>query len=173
MRLFHVSEEPGIARFEPRKPLRKDLDPDVGLIWALDEAHLPNFLTPRDCPRIGCRAGRETTDADRNRFFSAAGTEHLLVIEGAWLDRLRNTSLYLYEFDPGDFVLQDAVAGYYVATKTQRPMAVHRVDDLLGELIARGVEVRIVRNLWAMADVVRTSTLHWSLCRMAHAQPRP
>ena len=87
--------------------------------------------------------------------------------------RLRNTSLYLYEFNTEDFVLQDAVAGYYVAKKTQIPAAVHKVDDLLGELIARGVEVRIVRNLWDMADAVRASTLYWSLCRMAHAQPRP
>ena len=48
MRLFHVSEESGIRVFEPRIPLRKDLDQTVGLVWAIDEKRLPNFLTPRD-----------------------------------------------------------------------------------------------------------------------------
>lgn len=32
MRLFHVSEESGIRVFEPRIPLRKDLDQTVGLV---------------------------------------------------------------------------------------------------------------------------------------------
>ena len=36
MRLFHVSEESGIRVFEPRIPLRKDLDQTVGLVWAID-----------------------------------------------------------------------------------------------------------------------------------------
>ena len=52
MRLFHVSEEENIEVFEPRLPNRNDLDKNVGLVWAIDEARLPNFLTPRDCPRI-------------------------------------------------------------------------------------------------------------------------
>lgn len=48
MRLFHVSEEPDIKVFEPRLPTRKDLNQNIGLVWAIDEARLPNFLTPRD-----------------------------------------------------------------------------------------------------------------------------
>ena len=43
MRLFHVSEEADIRRFEPRRPTRVDLDPETGLVWAIDEKHLPNF----------------------------------------------------------------------------------------------------------------------------------
>lgn len=49
MRLFHVSEEPDIKVFVPRLPTRKDLDQNVGLVWAIDDARLPNFLTP---PRL-------------------------------------------------------------------------------------------------------------------------
>ena len=52
MCLYHVSEEPNIQVFKPRLPERKDLDQNIGLVWALDEARLPNFLTPRDCPRV-------------------------------------------------------------------------------------------------------------------------
>ena len=62
MRLFHVSEEGNIGVFHPRLPLRKDLPADVGLVWAIDEKHLPNFLTPRNCPRVcfhDCNLHRE------------------------------------------------------------------------------------------------------------------
>lgn len=40
---------------------------------------------------------------------------------------MRNTTLYLYEFDIDDFELQDDVAGYYVAKTTQIPKAKYRV----------------------------------------------
>lgn len=70
------------------------------------------------------------------------------------------------------FELQDEVAGYYVAKSTQRPKAMFIVDDLFSELIKRNVEVRIVDNLWYIADEVKASTLNWSLCRMAYALPR-
>ena len=52
MRLFHVSEQANIGEFVPRCPARGDLDPAVALVWAIDEARLPNYLTPRDCPRV-------------------------------------------------------------------------------------------------------------------------
>ena len=48
MRLFHVSEDADIEIFHPRIPARSDLDKNVGLVWAIDEERLPNFLTPRD-----------------------------------------------------------------------------------------------------------------------------
>lgn len=69
MRLFHVSEEENIQLFEPRLPKRNDLDKSVGLVWAIDEARLPNFLTPRDCPRVAYHAGKNTSEADKKKFF--------------------------------------------------------------------------------------------------------
>lgn len=51
MRLFHVSEESNIEIFVPRKPSGNDIDKSAGLVWSVSEACLPNFLTPRDCPR--------------------------------------------------------------------------------------------------------------------------
>jgi hypothetical protein len=107
LRLFHVSEEPDIRVFEPRIPTRKDLDPTVGLVWAIDEAHLPNFLTPRDCPRVAYHAGVQTTEEDRRRFFTSSENSYAVVIEARWFSVLRNTTLFLYEFDPRDFRLQD------------------------------------------------------------------
>ena len=147
MRLFHVSEDPDITVFHPRLPTRRDLDPSVGLVWAIDEAHLPNFLTPRDCPRVTFHIRPETTEDDRRRFFSSDTVHHAVIIEHDWFDRMRTTTLYLYEFDPSDFVMQDEIAGYYIAATAQTPIARHVIDDLPGELIARGVELRITDNL--------------------------
>lgn len=173
MRLFHISEEPEIQVFEPRLPKRRDLNQEVGLVWAIDEARLPNFLTPRDCPRVTYHVGGFTTEYDKERFFSSSSMTHAIVIESKWFHAMKNTSLYLYEFDPKDFVLQDEVAGYYVATVSQYPIAKYVLTDLFTELIKRNVEIRITDHLWDIADEVKKSTLNWSLCRMGNATPRP
>ena len=85
---------------------------------------------------------------------------------------MKNTTLYLYEFDPSDFELQDAVAGYYVAKSTQVPIGKYHIDDLFAALFQRGVELRIVENLWPLRNRVLGSSLNFSFCRMAFAQPR-
>jgi hypothetical protein len=171
-RLFHVSEEAGIGVFAPRIPVRADLDQKTGLVWAITEACLPNFLTPRDCPRVTYHIGAQTAQADIARFFTP-GHRHAVCIEGAWFARMRNTRLYAYEFDPSDFYLQDAAAGYYVSERAQTPVAVHAIPDLFQALFDRNVEVRIIGNLWALADAVVQSTLIYSNCRMRNAAPRP
>ncbi len=99
MRLFHVSEEPDIECFEPRLPSHRDLDLSIGLVWAISEDKLSNFLTPRNCLRVGYHVNARTSDADRQRFFTAQTAEHALVIEQKWLHTLQNTILYIYEFN--------------------------------------------------------------------------
>lgn len=172
MRLFHVSEEPDIQLFEPRKHSRNDLDKDLKLVWAIDELRVPNFLTPRNCPRIAYHIGENTTSHDIAKYFSSATISHTLIIENKWFVPMKETTLYLYEFDPSGFELQDPIAGYYVATSLQKPIAKHKVDDLFAALFERNVEIRIVDNLWGIADEIVTTTLNWSLCRMGFAQPR-
>ena len=49
-RLFHVSEDPTIARFEPRPVASPDSGVTGDAVWAVAESHLPNYLLPRDCP---------------------------------------------------------------------------------------------------------------------------
>lgn len=68
MRLFHVSEEANIEVFYPRTLKRNDLDKNIGLVWAIDEERLPNFLTPRDCPRVAYHIGKNTSEVDKRRF---------------------------------------------------------------------------------------------------------
>lgn len=172
MRLFHISEEDNIRIFKPRIPDRDDLDKTVGLVWAIDEERLPNFLTPRNCPRVTYHIGRNTSEMDKQKFFSSTTLSHVVIIEGKWFEIMRTTTLYLYEFDTDDFELQDNVAGYYVAKTAQVPKAKYELNDLLLELIKRNVEIRIVDNLWNIADKVKMSTLNWSLCRMGYAQSR-
>ena len=172
MRIFHVSEEPDIKEFYPRLPSRTDLDPTVGLVWALDESHLPNFLTPRDCPRVCFQAGPETSAEDRASFFTSDTAKYVVIIEHGWFSRMASATLYLYEFDPAGFTLQDSSAGYYVATTPQKPIARHKVDDLFAELFCRGVELRVTDDLWQIGERVKGSTLVWSLCRMGNAKPR-
>ncbi len=173
MRLFHVSEEPDIREFLPRFPQRKDLDPKIGLVWAVDEFHLPNFLTPRNCPRVAYHVGEKTTKADQSAFFSSNTTRYAIVIESKWVPAMLSASLYLYEFPTEDFVLQDAAAGYYISKNKQVPIAKYEITDPFAQLMARNVEIRIADHLWDIADRVKESTLDWSLCRMAFAKPRP
>lgn len=71
MRLFHVSEEAQIERFVPRIPQRDDLDKNIGLVWAIDEARLPNYLLPRNCPRVTYHVGKNTNESDMKKFFSS------------------------------------------------------------------------------------------------------
>lgn len=172
MLLFHVSEEPDIQVFKPRLPTRSDLDQTVGLVWAIDEARLPNFLTPRDCPRVAYHIGSQTTDFDKKQFFSSSSVSHAIVVEKQWFHTMKNTTLYLYEFNTEDFILQDKIAGYYVSTTTQYPKKKYVLTDLFSELLERNVEIRITDNLWDIADAVKASTLNWSLCRMGNAAPR-
>lgn len=68
---------------------------------------------------------------------------------------MANTTLYLYEFDTREFKLQDDIAGYYVAKITQYPKEKYILTNLFAELFRRNVEVRIVDNLWDIADAVR------------------
>ena len=81
-----------------------------------------------------------------------------------------DTVLHLYEFNPGEFTLQDDIAGYYVSSSVQIPVAEYEIKNPLQALIDRGVEVRFTARLWEAAGEVKASTLNWSLCRMGYAQ---
>src|SRR5262245_7545853 len=66
--LFHISEEAGIERFEPR-PSKYTDEP---VVWALDADRLRNYLVPRDCPRVTYYASRTTTAANVERFLGSS-----------------------------------------------------------------------------------------------------
>ena len=171
MRLFHVSEDPNVEIFHPRFPRREELDQNVGLVWSLTEPAMPNWLFPRDCPRVGYRVCENVTDDDKAKFFTS-GARHVVAIENDWHERQLNATLYVYEFDPTNFYY-DEVAAFYVSQKSEKPINMVMYNDLYAELFRRDVEVRIVENLWPLRDAVLESSLKtWSFCRMMNAKPR-
>ncbi len=170
MRLFHVSEEENIEIFIPRIPYREDMDKSKGLVWALTEEHLPQFLTPRECPRVTYRIIDSTTQDDIDKFFSS-DARYCITIEHGWYKSMANTSLYVYEFDVSNFYFDDR-AGFYVSDRTEKFISKVQYNDLFDELFKRNVEIRMIRNLWDLADDIKNSTLKYSICDMANALPR-
>jgi len=165
-RLFHVSEEAGIARFEPRPNYRVAGE----MVWAVDEAHLVNFLTPRDCPRITYRAGPRTTPQDAQRFL--AGAPCVVAFEAAWLERVRACTLHIYEMPAGGFEPELAAAGYWISREAVTPVAARAEPDLLGALARAGAEVRVLQAFWPLCDAVAGSSLEFSIIHKEQAAPR-
>jgi hypothetical protein len=164
--LFHISEQSDIARFDPR-PSEYAAEP---VVWAIEERRLGNYLLPRDCPRVTYYAGIETTVADVEHFLGSSLT--VVAIERAWLERVRSSSLFCYHMPSGTFECFDACAGYFVSRVAVVPTGVEFVSDPLAELVARGVELRILPNLWFLRDAVVSSSLQFSIIRMRNAASR-
>ncbi len=171
-RLYHVSDQPNIPVFEPR-PVRaghphESLPP---VVWAVGERLLHNYLLPRECPRVTFYATADSDPADVARLLDVTAARHVVAIESGWLDALCATTLWLYEL-PDTFELVDPIAAYYVSQEAVRPLAVQRVDDLLGELARRDVELRVTPSLWPLHDAVLASSLPFSFIRMGNAKGR-
>lgn len=164
--LFHVSEESGIGRFEPRAS-KYAKEP---VVWAIDAGRLHNYLVPRECPRVTFYAGGGTAPADVERFLGSSPA--VVAVESGWLGRLRACRLYCYHLPPETFECIDAGAGYFVSRAPVAPARVEVFDDLMAELLKRGVELRFVPSLWPLHDAVAASTLQFSIIRMRNALPR-
>ena len=167
-RLFHVSEEMRIARFEPR-PSPSTLDLGT-CVWSICETHLGNYLLPRDCPRVCFRRGPQTTEADAERFLQ--GASHVVAFEAAWLADVRAARLALYEMPPQSFFEADAEAGYWISRDAVEPLGMTIVEDSLAALTGSGAEVRVLPDLWPLRDAVVASSLRFSIIRYRNARPR-
>jgi len=164
--LFHVSEESGIQLFQPR-PSKYVNEP---VVWAIDADRLRNYLLPRECPRVTYYAGSQTASDDVLKFLGSSRA--VVAVESDWFERLRSCRLFCYHLRPDSFVCLDECAGYFVSRQPVVPAQVEVFDDLVGELLKRGVELRIVPSLWTLRDSVVASTLQFSLIRMHNARPR-
>jgi hypothetical protein len=164
--VYHISEEAGIGRFEPRRATGVD-EP---VVWAVDGGRLRNYLLPRDCPRVTFFAGKLTEPADIERFLGSS--EAVVAFEASWLERVRRTRLYCYHLPGQSFTCVDQCAGYFHGKESVEPERVEIIDDLLSALTARGVEIRILPSLWALHDAVVESTLSYSIIRMRNARSR-
>lgn len=173
MRLFHFSEDPAIARFEPR-PVRTPSPRPPGrdwlngpLVWAIDEAHQPMYLFPRDCPRILLWPLATTRAADRAAWWGQSQARMLAYVEQGWLAALSGARLYRYELPAEPFECLDD-AGMWVSRRAVTPRAVIEITDLSEALAAHDVELRVVDSLAPLRGVWDTS-LHASGIRLRNA----
>jgi len=164
--LFHISEQGGIEIFEPRWSETAG----ESVVWAIDDDHVGNYLVPRDCPRVTYYAGPQTVTADVTQFLGKSRA--VMAVESAWFERLRSCQLFCYHLPPDSFECLDECAGYFVSRLPVVPARIEAIDDLIGNLLQRGVELRFVPNLWLLHDAVLASTLQFSMIRMRNAQPR-
>ena len=171
LHLFHVSEEPDIAIFNPRTVPSPDTGVTGDVVWAIDEDHLPNYLVPRDCPRVTFKVGPKTSERDIAGFFDNTDARHMIVIEQAWLQRLVNAVLYVYELPAAPFELADTSAGYHISRHAIMPTNVREIRNPVAEIMQRKCEIRFVPNLWSIRDGIVQSTLDYSIIRMRNAQP--
>ena len=162
--LFHISEEADIHEFQPR-PSEYTVEP---VVWAIDADRLRNYLLPRECPRVTYYAGPQTTTADRERLLGSSPA--VVAIERDWLERVQRCRLYCYHLPPQTFECIDECAGYFVSRVSVTPTRVEALEDPVSELQRRGVDLRVLPNLWPLRDVVVASSLKFSIIRMRHSR---
>src|SRR4051812_27429179 len=117
-------------------------------VWAVDEVHLPNYLLPRQCPRV-CWATRSESAA-----LLASPAGRVIAVEHGWMSELTQATLHVHELDPSGFTLLDAAAGYWINEGDVPVHEVQRIDDCLAALAERAVELRATTSLWPYADAV-------------------
>ena len=164
--LFHLSEQAGIERFEPRDSTYTSYP----VVWAISADRLCNYLVPRDCPRVTFYAGPDTTAEDANRFLGESCA--VVAIESNWFGQIKSCRLYCYHLPPDTFECLDQCAGYFVSRAAVVPKHVEVFDNLISELLKRNVEIRFMRSLWSLRDAVVASTLQFSIIRMRNAAAR-
>ena len=165
--LWHVSENPEIARFEPHiSATAAEREP---LVWAIDTRHLPLYWFPRDCPRGTFWAAAETAAEDAERLLGGSSRVH--VIEESWLDRMRTTTVIAYRLPEERFEPHPDVGGYWISRAAAEPVETERLDDLVGRHERAGIELRALPNLWPLWNDVAASTLEFSGMRLRYAAP--
>ena len=170
-KLFHVSEERGIQTFFPRPPPSPDAGVVCDAVWAIDEAHLPNYLLPRDCPRVTYDARAETTPEELAHFFGSSRARRIVAIEEAWRVRISECHLYLYRLPDETFEIADSNAGYFISRSAVAPLSVTTVGDPLQLMAELDAEYRFFDDLWPLRNAVIASSLEFSIIRWRNARP--
>lgn len=167
--LWHFSENPEISEFRPQ--VAKTADISTPLVWAVQDAHQCDFWFPRECPRMLFWPKGEQIGTAPKAVLSGATRVH--AIEWAWLERVRTAVVYRYGFDPAAFRPHEDPPWYWLADRTIRPMVIEPVTDLLKRHDDAGIELRVVRNLWPLVDLVVDSGCGFSGIRLRNAMGRP
>lgn len=161
-----MSEFGDIECFIPQPSPNASPYPGAPVVWAIDELHLPNYLLPRDCPRVCFYATAESRQEDVERLLGASNARHVVAIEFAWLEIVLEKSIWVYELDEATFEVFDAGAGYHVSRESVYPSHVRNIECPFIELLASGAELRIVNDLLSLQEIVVSSSLQFSCIRM-------
>ena len=173
VRLYHISDKPGIKRFDPRPAPSKSAKQEGEMVWAIDYEHLHNYLLPRDCPRVTFFATEKSDPKDVERLMGGTSAKHVVAVEVRWLPKVQKQCLYQYEFSSKGFTCIDEVAGYWISRKPVVPVRETKIANVLSALLQHDVELRVMSSLWKLREVVINSTLGFSIIRMNKAQPPP
>ena len=166
--LWHVSENPSIATFEPH--LSATAESTEPRVWAVDTRHLPLYWFPRECPRGTFWATDGTTPAD---FELLAGSPRVHLVEARWVGRMRAARVIAYRLPEKTFVPDPEVGGYWLSRDAVTPVKVAELGDLITLHGGSGIELRIVDNLFPVWARVVKSTLQFSGIRLHNALPPP
>jgi hypothetical protein len=172
-KVFHISEEAGIKRFDPRPPPSIVNGNERPCVWAIDSKHLPNYLFPRDCPRVTFHAIGSTEASDIENHLGNERERHVVAIETRWLQACIHNPIACYAFDATEFHPLDNGAGYVVAYAPVKPLSERIIRSPIEELTKYKVEIRILPNLWGLRDQILASTLQYSFIRMRNAKKGP
>jgi hypothetical protein len=164
--LWHVSEEPRIRAFEPR---RGGDSPDEALVWAVDTRHLPLYWFPRDCPRVAFWADARTSGEDVERFLSGDRSRRAHAVESAWLGAMRETRVLAYRLPEKTFEPYDPAGGYWVSRTRVEPVELVELGDLVERHRRAAIELRALPGLRTLWGEVAASTLEFSGIRLRNA----
>ena len=177
MRLFHFSDDPAIACFEPR-PVATPSERTPGrewlngpLVWAIEDQRQAMYLFPRECPRILLWPTQATLAEDRARFWRDEPCRMIAYVEEAWMDAIARAVLYRYDMPLEGFESLDD-AGMWVSRSPAIPLGMQVLCDLPGALAQQGVALRTLPTLAPLKDVWST-TLHASGVRLRNAKRWP
>ena len=162
--LWHVSENPSIARFEPH--VAATAVRDEPLVWAVDTRHQPLYWFPRDCPRA-CFWAQESTALEDAALLHGSAQVH--AVEAAWLDRLRRARVFAYRLPEEPF--EPDGEGFWVSREPVEPVELVELGDLLARHVEALIELRFVPDIWPLWSRVAASTLEFSGIRLRNAQP--
>jgi hypothetical protein len=163
-RLWHVSEDGAIRRFEPRRNLAHD-SPEP-LVWAVDDEHVPAYWFPRELPRGTFWAVPSTSEEDVERFLTGDRSRRVHAVESSWLDALRSARLFAYPLPDASFEPYPRAAGYWVSRAPVEPLECVELGDLLARHADAGIELRVVPELRPLWERVVASTLGFSGIRL-------
>lgn len=166
MKLWHVSDTDSIQRFEPRPPPRANPSITEPVVWAVSDERLPNYLLPRDCPRVAFAAAAKSSAEDTVHFFGANPARYVIAIESAWLERVTNAVLYAYSMPVETFTCADETAGYFISRDAIIPDAMEAIHCPIERINSLGIELRILPELHNIARAVSQSSLAFSCIRL-------